>query len=272
VIRRDSADSWLLISQLEHARIAAEITAAWGGPSVPPLPVPEWLVPAIRRHDDGWTDWERAPTILPETGAPRDFTEMPMPVATRIWSRSIDVCAAPQSGGSPLGALSVSRHFCHLAEHARNHRSDAGDRSAAEQFLREQADRQCAWRETLSTQVSTSAAASLEEQGYRAVQFFDRLSLWLCCAARTVPAEIASGPFVIRLLPQDASIALAPWPLQQEDARLEVDAAVLPRQRFDNDTQLRAALAAAPRRRLTWVLRPPVYLCSVSRPPDPESL
>ncbi len=256
MIRRDSGDSWLLISQVEHARIAAEIAAVWGSDSVPPLPAPERLVPAIRRHDDGWADWERAPTVHPDTGTPRDFTEMPMAVAARIWSRSIEVCGEPQREGSPLGALSVSRHFCHLAEHAHKHRPDVEEQSVAEQFLREQTARQCAWRQALSQQLRDEAATGLEEQGYRAVQFFDRVSLWLCCAARTVPGEFMYGSSSFMFAPQHAStIAVTPWPLQREGLGLGVDAVVLAQQRFDNDAQLRTALAAAPRRRLRWELR-----------------
>ena len=57
-----------------------------------------------------------------------------MPVATGIWTASIDAAAA----SSPWGALWVSRHFCYLAELAIEHREHGADRVAAQLFLKEQ--------------------------------------------------------------------------------------------------------------------------------------
>lgn len=92
MIRRDAHDRRLLISQVEHARLAADLAEAWRDPQLLEFPQRLELLSAIRHHDDGWAGWEQAPTLNAD-GAPRDFTEMPMPVATDIWSRSIDACA-----------------------------------------------------------------------------------------------------------------------------------------------------------------------------------
>ena len=92
MIRRDDGDDWLLMSQVDHAHLASEIAAVWGNDVVASLPVPDLLVPAIRDHDEGWRDWEQTPAIDPETGKPRDFTAMPMRIATAIWSKSIEAC------------------------------------------------------------------------------------------------------------------------------------------------------------------------------------
>ncbi len=83
---------WILISQVDHAHLAAELAEAWGNEEQPALPWPEILLPAIRDHDEGWREWERHPDIHPETHWPRNFTEMPATDAVRIWTQSIDIC------------------------------------------------------------------------------------------------------------------------------------------------------------------------------------
>lgn len=96
MIRRESEKSWVLISQVDHAVISAEVAAAWGNDAVHALPLRNELLRAIRLHDDGWPSWEAWPSVDPKTGVPRDFTEMPMAEAAAIWSRSIDVAARGQ--------------------------------------------------------------------------------------------------------------------------------------------------------------------------------
>ena len=54
MIRRDAGDDWLLISQVEHARIAAEIASAWGNDRFAAVPMHDLLVHAVRHHDDAW--------------------------------------------------------------------------------------------------------------------------------------------------------------------------------------------------------------------------
>src|SRR5690606_9345846 len=93
MIRRETTGDWLLISQVDHAQIAGTLAAAWGRDPIPALPLREWLVPAIRDHDEGWRDWEGKPGVT-EEGLPRQFTEMPMADFVAISSASIETCAA----------------------------------------------------------------------------------------------------------------------------------------------------------------------------------
>lgn len=92
MIRRDTEAGWILISQVDHAHLAAEIAGVWGNDRITHLPEIDCLLPAIRDHDDGWQEWERLPDIHPESHFPRNFTEMPPEDATRIWTRSIELC------------------------------------------------------------------------------------------------------------------------------------------------------------------------------------
>ena len=90
VTTENGQPGWLLISQVEHARISGEFAESWidsptANVTFLPLINPEELLPAIYHHDDGWQDWEKSPEVDPQTGRPLAFTEMPLEVALEIW-------------------------------------------------------------------------------------------------------------------------------------------------------------------------------------------
>lgn len=254
MIRRDDGEDWLLVSQVDHARIAAEIAEAWGNAAVPRLPLPDQLVPAVRDHDAGWIGWERAPRIDPVTGKPRNFLEMPMQDATAIWSRSIETCAVR----GPLGGIWPSQHFCHLGEHARESRHKSAEEiTAVDHFLAAQHDAQERWRVAASADgVSPEILDARIEFGYRAVQFFDGLSLWLCCAPETAPKEFtAPGLGALVCIPRTPSaITLAPYPLNVAALELRVPAKRIRMRVFSSDAELQRALHEAPSEVLQWEL------------------
>lgn len=269
MIRRDDDGHWLLISQVDHARIAAEIAAVWGNERVATLLLPDQLVPAIRHHDDGWQEWSKSPRIDRETGEPRNFTEMPMREATGLWSKSIAVCSgradtlrqADDAAGrlSDLGGLWVSRHFCWLAERALESRQDDVEECRAlERFLDAQSQLQAELRRQAVRDFEECDVGSLIEIGFRYLQFFDGLSLWLCCAERSEPLdfELPDGQ-TVRLDPQSSSrITVTPYPLSVERLELAVQARRIPIRRFLDDNDLHAALRDAPQIRLEWRLDP----------------
>lgn len=251
MIRREDGNDWLLIPQIEHAHLAADIAARWGNDQVPAFPHAEQLVSAVLHHDDGWREWDAAPHIDPANGIPRSFLEMRMRDATEIWTRSIAICGDI----GPLNGIWVSKHFCWLAEQARESRSDEpDDLQAIEMFLDAQEQLQHRWKATV---VHESI-----DGGFHAVQFFDRLSLWLCCATRTEPLEIDCPGFgSIRLTPStDNRIVIAPDPLSADGSRsekpleLSVTARRLPARRYNDDAELQAILQSAPSGRIAWML------------------
>jgi hypothetical protein len=341
MIRRDTPDSWLLISQVDHARLAGDLAAAWGNDRVAGLPLADWLVPAVRDHDEGWRFWEAHPTVTPD-GKPRQFLEMPPAESTAIWTVSIDTCASgpassaealrrlrsgggevapddavvleaifrhrgsfgaerltaeivaedgitaeaiaasvarleskdvirrlpviiggpayeialPAAGGSPLGGVWVSKHFCALAEIGREHRGDRpAELAVLDQFLADQTLKQREW----SAAVREFAGDELQrvlDTGFRYVRFFDRISLWLCCADRDDPAEMPlSSSLALTLTPHNPrEIAVTPWPFRANALELSVPAVRLATQPLPDDASLRDALRTAERTTLRWVL------------------
>lgn len=117
------------VRQPEHARVAAEICRAWrleelvdDDPAVRRL-----FLDAVRRHDDGWIEWERKAL---DRGARRllDFKRMPSTDHSDIWRRSVELGAQDHPY---LGAL--------IALHAHGLYTDSvktGDEEDADEVVR----------------------------------------------------------------------------------------------------------------------------------------
>ena len=57
MIVRIQSNSWFLINQIDHAHLAEELARQWKYSDWLDI-VDKELLATIRRHDDGWEDWE----------------------------------------------------------------------------------------------------------------------------------------------------------------------------------------------------------------------
>ena len=249
MIRRDIVDTagrpaWALISQVEHARIAGEMAAAWSG-TVAALPeAREEFLAAVYHHDDGWLPWELRPPVV--DGRPREFLEMPIDEALAIWRRSIAV--ALNYGVS--SAYAVSGHFAALCRRAHDEKPhDDSWRHLAEEFLDEQTQLQAEWRAQVAERSeSPTAAQSQLDRGVHGLQFFDLLSLWLSCARRNDADEITVADFcTLRATPRRsegdaAEILVEPWPFDEATLELSLPVKAVPRADYATDDALAQAL------------------------------
>lgn len=255
MICRNADRSWLLLSQVEHARIAAEVAEVWGNAEVPPLPFADLLVSAIRHHDDGWADWEAAPTQDPATGGPRHFTEMPMPESTAIWTRSIEQAVRRQ----PLEAIWISKHFSSLAEQVRpSRRAMLQEKKAIDTFLIAQKGlRSKCRRAALPLFSSIPELEAGIETGWQWLKFFDLFSLWLCCAPPAEPHTFPlPGEASLLATPQTAAdIVLAPWPLRPKLLTLSLSARRIINRKYANLDELNDALLFGSPTPLHWRLK-----------------
>jgi hypothetical protein len=161
----------------------------------------------------------------------------------------------PRTGGAPLGGIWVSKHFCALADMAKETRADRPEEVAAAAFITEQAAKQIEW----AAAARDFAGDELErviDTGFRYVRFFDRISLWLCMAERDEPWEARlSSSLTLTFTPRSPrEIAVSPWPFRPAALELSVPAVRLPAEPLENDAALRDALDAAERTTLRWVL------------------
>ena len=253
----DGTAGWLLISQVEHARISGALTQAWHEP------FSAEAIEGITHHDDGWVKWESTPQLDAQRGRPYSFTELPIDTVLAIWDGSI--AAARRIG--PLAGAIVAGHFIGLASG-----SDQAVQPCAEEWLHATAHERGEWLD----EWQGSNPSHTRESANRAQQMLltaDLLSLWLCLDgpiagddAAVVPnAEMESRTSTIlgkyRFTTQAMSVdeagidwrgSLAPWPFAAQELDLEAPALAVPAAKYDSWAEI--AVAGRPRR-LRWQLR-----------------
>ncbi|HMP05981.1 MAG TPA: DUF3891 family protein [Lacipirellulaceae bacterium] len=263
----DGSAGWMLIEQVEHARLSGELAAlslgrfaAPGHPgAAPPLPaeVRHEVLTAIRRHDDGWSAWDRDPQFDSHEARPLAFTELPPAEACAVWTRSIDAAAA----FGPLAGWMVAGHFLRLARHSDTARHDP----AVAEWRERIEGRRTAWLDQWTSSSRLPQAASLADEALEWLWTFDEASLWFCCTCDSQEASIpcAPEPYCIgRGTPLEMHLALTgngrasadPWRFGVPAIEVQVDGRVAPARRYSGWAEL---LAAATPQRLTFRLTPP---------------
>jgi len=230
MIRRDETDPgrnkcWLLIPQIEHARLSGLLAEHWVASASGPLEPRNELIDAIDHHDDGWAAWDRRPDCDPQSGQPLEFTEMPLAESLGIWQQSIEMAAAR----GDLQAYVVSGHFSALLRGAapRWQASKFGSTLATE-FLGEQDQRRAEWLESWIGTAPDRHSPKIAERGLAWLRFFDGLSLWFCCAARHQP-QVFDPPdgrslTITPIQETGGQFTAAPWPLDVTELEWSVPA------------------------------------------------
>jgi hypothetical protein len=247
MIRRDDPPfsqptHWILITQLEHARLAGVLAEHWDGGDFLPLADRDAVLWAAAHHDDGWQQWETHPDVNP-AGQPRAFTEMEPADSLAIWSGSIEIA----SEAGPLECALVAGHFCALARRATLFLKQADLLRAVERFVASHdaliAEKTIAWQ-ALDPQRNTASRAEL---ALRQLQMFDALSLWFCCtpAGESETLETPGGKELSLTPLSEDGVRLSPWPFHQAGLNLEIHCRPVPARTYANAADL-AATAAQP--------------------------
>jgi len=290
----DGQPRWILISQVDHAQVSGRLAQVWRDFDVLASPDREEIVGAIYHHDDGWQQWERRIEVDRRSGRPLQFIEMPLTETIDIWTRSIEL--AREIG--PLAAFIVAGHFVHLMRTSSAwHADPAGEGALARHWVAEFQSRQIDWLadwqatgrpvghaaegrtskrtaeqkserviERMSERPAEKVANAYEfaERAVQVLQFFDVLSLWFCCAERTIPAEFTlPDGSIVTLAPSSHTstgssgpepITMSPWLLAEDTLELTVPGRSVPAEEYADATAL--AAAASEEVTLTWRLKP----------------
>lgn len=253
MIRRDAtlddgSPAWVLITQMEHARVAGALAESWGLAPFSPVHPRDVVLPTIYRHDDGWADWEHQPTIDPSTGRPRSFTEMPDDVAHEIWRRSI----ASVAGLGPLAQYMVAQHFMRLRRGG-----DETDEPDVVAFLAEFDDRCREWLAAWQAEDAQQNTPAAAENAVDQLQTFDALSLALCCAEcvglKDVPTPLGQS---LSLSAEGAETRVRPWAWIELAVSITARGCVIAAQPLSSDDELRERMDEAPIIELRWRLIP----------------
>jgi hypothetical protein len=231
---------WEIIHQRAHGVLAMKIAGLWRK-ELRPARWMETLL-ATAEHDDGQEDWTGT-NHLNESGAPLDFThkQFNMVQLKRITELS-------QHKGRWI-ALLISMHMTFLYESMR------GKSKELDAFLDQQKQHQEKWRKDLKI--------SLQElkRAYALMQWCDRFSLILC--RNELPEgerflQVSTGPdgtdYTVTQR-ADKTLFLQPWPFEEEQFELSVEASYLEQLSFKNDQELLEALKNSTIKEKTWVLR-----------------
>ena len=231
VILPGGSSAWLLIAQVEHARVAFELAQQWGEPPFSSPRPQDVLLPTILRHDDGWRPWEMQPDVDEQTGRPLAFTEMATEVSHDIWKRSIDAC----EDLGPLSQYLISAHFLHLRS-----QGDSAETEAGRGFLQEYQKRSARWLSEWIGLNATSHTEALAREALQYLQLFDAISLWLCCDRVTASRSFLDPEQRTVTMSADDStcIVVSPWPFTNSRLPIEITGRVVPVRAYQDAADL----------------------------------
>jgi Protein of unknown function (DUF3891) len=227
MIVRDEGETFLLITQPDHARLAEQIVARMRSESALASADRDAIPLATREHDNGWIEVDAEPTIEPGTGRPRDFMSGPATVKHELWLRGI---ARAAKTNLRAGAL--------VAEHALTVYSYRRGTSEWESFFASVS----ALRDDLLAALGISSGESRAtfERQYRCVQLGDAFSLHFCNGWNGSDTTLEYQATL-----QGASLLVSPDPFGGVTVPLRVLGRRLPKRAYRDDGDLRDAVAAA---------------------------
>ena len=235
----DDGEDAICVGQAAHAWISGQLARHWGNDDfAPPDPFDEVCLGA-EQHDVGMGDWDLAPALDRETGRPVHFMRMPRATHLELWS------AAPRKAlsQSPYAALLVSMHGHALYGRNDTLEDDPEESDAIRRYVEEQEDFQ---RGLLERMGEDPARARHNQQLVWALDFLS-LALLLGWAPDSVKAPTRRGEPLreITIAPVGDGFTVDPWPFREPAVRVRTSGRRL-EGRFDDESRLHAALAAAP--------------------------
>jgi len=226
VIVRPTDGALALVTQADHARLAADLLALFRLPELAGHPRREALLRAVADHDNGWWEADAAPRVDPATGAPLDFLGQPEALRREVWERGIARFAAEDPGR----AAQIAAHFLRLFD------ARAGDPDWGPLLGRQ--------REAVPVLLAEAGRTPAElAADDRWLELVDQLSLVACCGST---ALLAVPPWRagVAETPAGIELRLDPFPLAGTTVlalrERRIEARVYP-----SDAGLALALAAA---------------------------
>jgi hypothetical protein len=226
VILRDALDETIVVTQADHARLAADLLALLRLPGLADHPRRAELLAAVADHDNGWWEADAAPRVDPGSGRALDFLAIPPALRLEIWRRGVERFAAER----PYASALVAAHFLRLS---------SGRRDDPE--LAAELARLARRREELLADAARSAAELAGDDRWLALA--DDLSLAVCAG----DAAFVRQPGWRAAVAADGAaveLRLDPFPLAGASRRV-LRARRIARRRFTTDGELGRALAAA---------------------------
>ena len=224
VIRR-LGTSVQLITQPQHAELAAFIITNWCPDHFPSSPRKESILHAIEKHDDGWMEIDETPVVDEATGELVDFINVSDELKRYTSLHGIELLAS-----DPYAAALVAQHRLNVYRRYAN-----------------QAD----WK-SFFTDVTKARDAYLHEAGsvsleellhdYNLVRAGDLASLTFC--NNWLKADSDACGYSMRL--EGKSLIIIPDPYSGKKIDIEVEMREIGHQKFNSAEDARQVIASAP--------------------------
>src|SRR5688572_19790310 len=117
MIVRGRGSSLLLVTQPDHAALAARIMREWRAGGLPDAAERSAILLAVEQHDNGWSEPDASPIVEENTGRILDFISAPDPIRRTVWPRGVARLA-----DTPYAAALVAQHALTIY---RRYRADA---------------------------------------------------------------------------------------------------------------------------------------------------
>jgi hypothetical protein len=227
LLRRDG-DDVIVIGQPAHAWLSGQLARAWR--DVEPR---EEVCLAAEQHDLGMAEWDRNPKLNPDTGLPRSFMELELDDHLDIWWRAAPLVLTQ----SRYAAVLVSMHGTALYERRNLDKLEPDDREKVQRFLDGQRE--------LQARLMAEFDEEQVRRNQRLVWAWDSLSLGLL---------LDWAPFEVHGIAVGNG-TLDPWPFSSPHLTVRSEGRRLTG-RFEDEDEMRRALAAAPWESLEFSLDP----------------
>jgi hypothetical protein len=238
MIVRPEGTGLLLVTQPDHARLAAELVGAWQADGLPDRPTRAATLLATLHHDDGWIEEDRGPRWDPSCRRPYDFITLPHEPRQSVWRRGIPLLA-PRS---TYAAALVAQHAVTITRTSRIDPAWAA-------FLAEMERARDQWFTADARQTSAEDAVDPPPgdrlsflRDYAMLAMGDLLSL-IVCNGWTDPYE--QDGYHLRLS-SPGCLVVSPDPFGGRVVRFSVRARRLAAVEFESEAALVAAWHAAP--------------------------
>jgi hypothetical protein len=228
IIRRKGTTP-LLITQPDHAQLAATIMERWQGDGFPDSPRRAAILLAIREHDNGWREVDAGPILDANSGEILDFMTLPDEDRRGVWPRGVQRLAA-----TPYSAALVAQHAVHIY---RRYRDDA---AWTPFFIEMESLRD----DLLGQERSTTLDELLRD--YRFLRIGDLASLTFCNGWSEAPEEAGHAVTFA-----NEYLAISPDPFAGERLSIAVNARQLPATRFGSAREAAAVYNDSPTVTLT---------------------
>jgi hypothetical protein len=249
----------LLFRQTDHALLSGAFAAAWGNDEIPLFEHRDETLVAAFRHDDGWAEWELAPTLL-DDGRPTDFIRIPLAEHVALYQHGIDLVEAEDPYGGLVASLHGERLYTKPFEPGmdpRIERLQGTDLDLATSYTSHERARQ----ERLLGKLGDPRAAA--EEAWRLLQVWDRLSLVVCMQPlregtqrRLPPVASRTGDVNIDArATNDGEVVLDPYPFADDPVTFAVDAFVTSQATWDDLAAFRRCFRAAERESVSFRCR-----------------